>query len=154
MREPYESIILSRDEQFRQLGLRVSVNREFQIIYTDLIQVIFNTERYYHPTLTVAITDLKSNRRELGLLEQIVDPGLAERHRAAITDFTLVHNFQHTDVAVLKADGSFKRYIELILDQTLEFLEVYKLRGFSLSPEEESTYLAADRVSLRRFGIS
>ena len=153
MREPYGSIILSRAEQFGPLGLRETIDREFQVIYKGLIEVIFNTERYYHPTLTVAITDLKSNRRELGLLEQIVDPGLAKRHQASITNFTLIHDFEHTDIAVLSANGSFKQYIDLILDQTLEFLETYKLRGFSLSPEEESTYLAADRASLRTVGI-
>ena len=153
MREPYQEIIQEHDADFVRFGLTLTENTEYRIVYTGSISVTISTERYYHPSLSVAITDQAGVKRELGLLEKVVNPTFASRHKLALTAISRKNDFEHTDVDVLLSNGSFRRYVEIVLDQTLEFLDEFRSISFRLSALQQQEYEDRERVSLRRFGI-
>ena len=153
MREPYQEIIQEHDADFVRFGLTLTENTEYRIVYTGSISVTISTESYYHPSLSVAITDQAGVKRELGLLEKVVNPTFASRHKLALTAISRKNDFEHTDVDVLLSNGSFRRYVEIVLDQTLEFLDEFRSISFRLSALQQQEYEDRERVSLRRFGI-
>ena len=141
MQEPYGSVIESYVSEFAKLGLKIHSKDEFRIVFSDgSAEVTFGTERYYHPSLMINITDAAGNTRILEIVKRVLDPNLAQRDKEAFQHLNTIYDYKNTPVDLLTVNGGFRSYVEILVTQALHFLGEYRILAFHLPFDKALEY--------------
>ena len=154
MREPYNTVITGKTAEFTQLGFILTENSTYSITFSKADRTIdFNTERYYHPSITTVFRGLDGVEKSFRLVREILAPEKATRDIEILNRLSQDFDFKHTPIRELEANGSFSRYVSTSVDQVIDFIKEFGDGSFDGS-FLLSEYQKRASESLKRFGVS
>jgi hypothetical protein len=150
MIEPYRTVIVNKAEKFALLGFHVISDSEYQMsMAREGYKLSILTERYYHPSLSMALIDPSGVEFELGLLKKIIDPVRFDEDSRALKN--LAESYKHA--SLMGEREKISEYVALCIDQVLAFLLSWRHIVFSDLSQYKKEYDARERLLLRDLGI-
>src|SRR5258708_35859480 len=93
---PYGSAIESYVARLSALGYLKSSDTDYEVTFSNgAFSISVSTERYYHPSVTVTLTDRKGEKFSMGLVRQILEP--AQRAKE-LEELKAIRHHCHLDV--------------------------------------------------------
>ncbi len=145
---------MGKATEFTQLGFILSDNSTYSITFSKAKHnIAFNTEPYYHPSITTVFRGLDGVEKSFRLVRESSAPERAKRDIEILNKLSAEFDFKHTPVQELEANGSFSRYVSTSVDQVIDFIREFGDGSFDGS-FLLSEYQKKASESLRRFGVS
>lgn len=150
MIEPYRTIIANNMENFASLGFNLVKDSDYSMSMSgNGFEILISTEKYYHPSISIALVDASGNEFEVGLLEKIIDPAKfdedAKTRKIWMESAKNASNFSKQEI--------IKEYAELCINQVLAFLFHWRHIVLSDLEKYKEEYEKQERLMLGNFGI-
>lgn len=151
---PYGSAIESCVARLSALGYLKSADTDYEFSFSNgVCSISFSTERYYHPSLTVTLTDRKGAKFSMGLVRQILAP--AQRAKE-LEELKAIRSQYHLDDKSSDKDtraAGTTAYISLIVENVSIFLSAHRDEFFTEDRTFLKQYQELERARLNLLGL-
>ena len=154
MISPYGSAIESYVARLSALGYLKSSDTDYEVTFSNgVCSISFSTERYYHPSVTVTLTDRKGEKFSMGLVRQILEP--AQRAKE-LEELKAIRSQYHLDDKSSDKDtcaAGTTAYMSLTVENVSIFLSAHRDEFFTEDRTFLKQYQELERARLNLLGL-
>jgi len=154
MIEPYATAIRQERNRFSKLRFRLVSDADYIATFSDAQHTLqISTERYYHPSIFMALCDPDGKPFELGTVQKILAPDLHERKIAVLKDIRQKYGLDQKETPLATRTEGSSEYVRTTLQQVLDFLLAFEDRVFAFDSAFRIEYAKREREILSEIGI-
>ena len=151
---PYGSAIESYVARLSALGYLKSSDTDYEVSFSNgVCSISFSTERYYHPSVTVTLTDRKGEKFSMGLVRQILEP---TQRAKELEELKAIRSQYHLDDKSSDKDtgaAGTTAYMSLIIENVSIFLSAHRDAFFTEDRTFLKQYQELERARLNLLGL-
>ena len=151
---PYGSAIESYVARLSALGYLKSSDTDYEVTFSNgALSISFSTERYYHPSVTVTLTDRKGEKFSMGLVRQILEP---TQRAKELEELKAIRSQYHLDDKSSDKDtraAGATAYMSLIVENVSIFLSAHRDEFFTEDRTFLEQYQELERARLNLLGL-
>jgi hypothetical protein len=151
---PYGLAIESYVARLAAVGYLKSSDTDYELGFSNgMHSISFATERYYHPSVVVTLTDRKGEKFSLGLVREILEP---EQFAKELEDLRAIRSRFHLDDKTSDQDtraAGIEAYMSLIMENVCTFLSAHRDELFTEDGTFLKQYQELQRARLKLLGL-
>ena len=151
---PYGSAIGSYVARLSALGYLKSSDTDYEVSFSNgTYSLSFSTERYYHPSVVVTITDRKGERFSVGLVEEILEPAQRVKELEELKEIRFRYLLDDKTSDKNTWAAGIEAYMSLIMENLCNFLSAHADELFTEDAKFLKQYKELDLARLKAFGL-
>ena len=150
----YGSAIGSYVARLSALGYLKSSDTDYEVSFSNgAYSISFSTERYYHPSVAVTLTDRTGKKFSMGLVLEILEP---TQRAKELEELKAIRSRYHLDDESSDKDAraaGIEAYTSLIVENACDFLSAHRDELFTEDGTFLKQYQELERARLKLLGL-
>lgn len=154
MTGPLFDVIADLEGLLRRVGFSVVKHADFDAVLSASGFFVYSSiEQHYPSSLSMYVLTPKTNRYEVGLLEEVIDPRRRELDLSELSQAFETLELDPNDLGAQDAQSHLRAYLRMIVVKMLDFLVAHKSVVFDTEETYRELYLEKSRARRSKLGV-
>jgi hypothetical protein len=150
----YSDVVASLEGFIRGAGFSVEKIGDYDAVMSiSNFFVHSSIEKYYPSSISMYVLTPASNKYEVGLLEEIIDPKRSELDRSELSDAFESLKLDPSNLNSEDMQNNLHKYLKINLVKLIDFLDAHRDIIFDIREPYKNAYLDKSKERLSRIGL-